>query len=169
MVHQAFSGHDLTPDDLSAVRGTLGQAGVELWLTLRRRVGSVRRSDGGRGIGSPQTQGDSVQNGGQRTGERTIAPARCGDRPFETNGGGRPRDATNPLQLWFRRSRTHNPGREALAHPSDESFERLVSDSEVRSRIQYLPILPNLIKETQVLDRKAAAAYRKWRQALGQA
>jgi hypothetical protein len=55
-----------------------------------------------------------------------------------------------------------------LTHPSDESFERLVSNSEVRSRIQYLPILPNLIKETRVLDRKAAAAYRKWRQALGQ-
>jgi hypothetical protein len=44
----------------------------------------------------------------------------------------------------------------------------LVADSEIRSRIQYLRILPNLVKEVRALDQKASAAYRMWRQALVQ-
>lgn len=55
-----------------------------------------------------------------------------------------------------------------LAHPSEESFEHLVADSEIRSRIQYLQILPDLVRQMRALDQKAEAAYRGWRRALGQ-
>jgi RNA polymerase primary sigma factor len=55
-----------------------------------------------------------------------------------------------------------------LAHPSTESVEHLVADSEIRRRIQYLRMLPNLINQARTLDQKTLAAYRMWRQALGQ-
>jgi RNA polymerase primary sigma factor len=168
VVHQAFSGHDLTPDDLSAVRGTLGQAGVVLVdASAVESVQPVAHSAAEESV-HPETQGDSVQSGGQRTGEAQLLP-----RDAEIALSRRMEEADHEMRqilysFGFAAHEHVARAEKLLAHPSDESFERLVSGSEVRSRIQYLPIFPNLIKETRMLDRKAAAAYRKWRQALGQ-
>jgi RNA polymerase primary sigma factor len=169
VVHQAFSGHDLTPDDLSVVRGTLGQAGVALVDLSTVGPGQSAAQTAADGSVYRETQVDSVQSGGQRTGEAQLLP-----RDAEIALSRRMEEADHEMRqiLYGFDFAAHEHVARAeklLAHPSDESFERLVSDSEVRSRIQYLPILPKLIKETQVLDRKAAAAHRKWRQALGQA
>ena len=168
VVRQAFSGHDLTPDDLSAVRGTLGQAGVA--LVDLSAVGPVQSAAQTEADGSVhlETQGDSIQTGGQQTGEPELPP-RDADIALSRRMEEADHEMRQILYSFGFAAHEHIARAEKLlAHPSDESFERLVSDSKVRSRIQYLPILPNLIKETQVLDRKAAAAYRKWRQALGQ-
>lgn len=167
-VHQAFSGHDLSPDDLSAVRGTLGQAGVALVDVSTVGPGQSAAQTAVDGSVHPETQGDSVQSGGQRTGEAQLLL-----RDAEIALSRRMEEADHEMRqilysFGFAAHEHVARAEKLLAHPSDESFERLVSDSEVRSRIQYLPILPHLIKETRVLDRKAAAAHRKWRQALGQ-
>ena len=168
VVHHAFSGHDLTPDDLSAVRGTLGQAGVALVDLSTVGPGQSAAQTAADGSVHPETQGDSVQSGGQRTGEAQLLP-----RDAEFALSRRMEEADHEMRqilysFGFAAHEHVARAEKLLAHPSEESFERLASNSEVRSRIQYLPILPNLIKETRVLDRKAAAAYRKWRQALGQ-
>jgi RNA polymerase primary sigma factor len=168
VVHQAFSGHDLTPDDLSVVRGTLGQAGVALVDLSTVGPGQSAAQTAADGSVYRETQVDSVQSGGQRTGEAQLLP-----RDAEIALSRRMEEADHEMRqilysFGFAAHEHVARAEKLLAHPSDESFERLVSGSEVRSRIQYLPIFPNLIKETRMLDRKAAAAYRKWRQALGQ-
>jgi hypothetical protein len=168
VVHQAFSCHDLTPDDLSAIRGTLGQAGVALVDLSTVGPGQSAAQTVADGSVHRETQGDSVQSGGQRTDEAQLLP-----RDAQIAFSRRMEEADHEMRqilygFGFAAHEHVARAEKLLAHPSEESFERLVSDSEVRSRIQYLPILPNLIKETRVLDRKAAAAYRKWRQALDQ-
>jgi RNA polymerase primary sigma factor len=168
VVHQAFSCHDLTPDDLSAIRGTLGQAGVALVDLSTVGPGQSAAQTVADGSVHRETQGDSVQSGGQRTDEAQLLP-----RDAQIAFSRRMEEADHEMRqilygFGFAAHEHVARAEKLLAHPSEESFERLVSDSEVRSRIQYLPILPNLIKEARVLDRKAAAAYRKWRQALDQ-
>lgn len=168
MVHAAFSGHNLTSEDMAAVYGTLGQADVD--LVDASAVESVQSAAHSAAEESAHFRAQSacVQNGVQQTGEAQLLP-----RNTEIALSRRMEDADHEMRQIFYgfgfAAHEHLARAEQfLAHPSDESFEGLVADSEIRSRSQYLQILPHLIKQVRALDQKAAAAYRKWRQALGQ-
>ena len=168
LVHEAFSGHTLTPDDLAAVCRALGQAGVV--LVNASAVESVQSAahSAAEGSGHLKTQRVSLQNCAQQTSEAHLLP-----RIGETALLRRMEDADHEMRQIFYgfgfAAHEHIARAEQfLAHPSKESFEHLVADSEIRSRLQYLQVLPNLIKKARALDQKAAAAHREWRQALGQ-
>ncbi len=168
VVHQAFSSSGLSPDDMAAVYGTLGQAGVELIDALA--VESVQPAAHTAADESVylDAQSASAQNAVQQTDE--VQPLA---RDAETALWGRMEDADHEMRQIFYgfgfAAHEHIARAEQfLAHSSEESFERLVADPEIGGRLQYLQALPDLIKQARALDQRAAAAYRKWRQALGQ-
>lgn len=166
MVHEAFSGDNLTPDDMATVCRTLGQAGVDLASAVES-VQSAAHTAAEESV-RLKTQGASVQNCVQQTEQAQLLP-----RHAEIGLSSRMEDADHEMRqilysFGFAAHEHITRAEKFLAHPSEESFEHLVADSEIRNRIQYLRILPNLVKQVRAMDQKSATAYREWRQALGQ-
>ena len=168
MVHQAFSGEDLTPEDLSAIRLMLGQAGVDLFDAGEC---SPTRSAAQRASAKPvqlKTQNASVQHSLERIEE---AHPRPDDPEFSLLGTMREADQEMRrilCRFGFAAQEHIARAERLLGHPSEESFENLVQSREITSRRQYAKTLPELINQVRALDQKAAAAHRRWRQTPGQ-
>ncbi len=163
MVREAFEGEDLTPEDLDVVRETLAQAGVK--LVYASAVASVRSA-----FPTVATQ-PAVFN------QRRSSVPNCAPESREAHRLQRETALLKRMEQAEREMKRifHGFGFAAreyiaraeklLAHPSEENFQRLVVDSDIRSRKRHLKILPMLVKEARGLDQKAGAAYRDWRRA----
>jgi RNA polymerase primary sigma factor len=168
VVHQTFAGSDLSPDDMAAVYGAQGQAGVELVDALP--VESVQSPTHAAAAESVylNTQSASVQNTLQQAGAAQLLSLDA-----QATLSRQMEDADHEMRqifygFGFAAHEHIAQAEQILAHSSEESFERSVAAPELRGSLQYLQALPDLIKQTRALDKKAAVAYREWRQALGQ-
>ena len=168
MVHQAHSGDDATAEQLSAVRLALAQAGVH--LVDATAVDPVRSAahTASEELGHRKTQYASVENGARQTDEPHSLPR--DEEPVLIRQMAEAERMMRRILYSFGFTAHEHIARaeKLLAHPSTESFEHLVADSQIRSRIQYLKTLPKLVKQVREVDQKTAAAYKKRRQTLGQ-
>ena len=167
IVQEAFSGDALPPDDMAEVRRTLGQAGV--YLVNASAVKSVKSAvhTAAEESAHLKTQSGSVRNCVPQAGEAQRSPLDA-----ETALAKLMEDADHERrQILYSFGFTAHEhiirAEKLLVYPSEETFEHLVVDSEIQSRLQYLQRLPDLVKQVRKLDQKAAATYRRWRQARG--
>jgi DNA-directed RNA polymerase sigma subunit (sigma70/sigma32) len=167
-VHQAFSGEDLTPDDMAAVCRMIGQAGVE--VVDASAVDPVPTAAQAAAETSVRlnTQRVSVQNCVQQMGKTQLV-----SRDAESALFGRMEEADQEMRriffsFGFAAHEHIAQAEKLLAHPPDMSFDHLVGDLETQTRVQYLRALPDLVRQVRVLDQRAAAKYAAWRQTLSQ-
>jgi hypothetical protein len=160
MVRQAFPGDILTPDDMAEVCHTLAQGGVELVQPAApsRLEESVHLKDRRTTTRICTEQTGEVQAGAGQTEVALIERMQEADhemRQLLTSFG-------------FAAQEHLTRAEKFIAHPTGHTFEHLVGHSAGRSRMHYLQVLPNVVKEVRALAEKTATAYREWRQALGE-
>jgi RNA polymerase primary sigma factor len=167
MVHDAFSGDDLSSDDMAAVCRTLAEAGVD--PVAASKIEPVQAA-AGRGTGqmvpikyrNDLAANDPRQMGGAKLAAHEVKLGPLG-RIVEAD-----QEMRHILYSFGFAAREHIVRAEKLlAHESEQSFAHLVAASKMGNRIQYLQSLPLLITRVRTLDQKASAAYKKWRLALG--
>jgi hypothetical protein len=166
-VRETFPGDALSPDDLAEVWRTLGQAGVDVDSAPSASVRPAAHTAAEKPL-SLRTQSASVASCMQRTEAWKLPPSEAMSaltRRMEEAG-----QEMRELICSFGFAAHEHIARaeQLLAHPSEEGFEHLVAAEAIRGHIQYLQVLPNLVKRVWGLDQKAAEAFRKWREALGQ-
>jgi hypothetical protein len=167
-VRATFPGDTLSSDDLAGVWRTLGQAGVDVFdsdtgapvqpaapteegklLPLRTQIASVE-----------ECMRRTVQ-GKERPSEAVSALTR---RMEEAD-----REMREVLYSFGFAAHKHIArAEELLTQPSGENFEQMVRDAEIGDRREYLRVLAKVAKEARALDQRTAAAFRKWRQMIGQ-
>jgi hypothetical protein len=168
MVQHAFSGNNLTLDDLAAVWRTLGQAAGDLVEPSGVEAIESAAHTAAEELAHLKSENAPVQNRRQQTDEAQPLP-----REAETALIKRMEDADREMRqilygVGFAAHEHIDRAERLLAHPSEESLGHLVAAPEIRGSVHYLRILPNLVKQVRALDHRAAVAYREWRQTLGQ-
>ncbi len=161
MVHELFPSEQLTPDALAEVYRALEEAGVE--------VRGARPAEPA--AAPPQEslhvtiQSASSQLNTQQTGDVEALPpdtaAALVQRLEEAD-----QEMRQILYSFGFAAREHLARAERLlAQGSEKPVKEQVADSGMSSGRDYLQSLPALIRQVRALDQKAAAAYRKWREA----
>lgn len=168
MAKEAFSGQDLSPEDIAAVWRTLGLAGVDLVNeSAVKPVPSAAPIAAGGVVHLTPLNGaahGAVQQPDQAqplAGDEDAALLKRMEHA---------EDEMRHILFGFGFAAHEHTARaeKLLVHPSAQHFETLVTDSSTRSRDQYLQMLPGLVEQTRALDQKAAALYRNCRQGNGE-
>ena len=168
MAKEAVRDESLTPEDIVEVCHTLGLAGLDLVGAIAEKPAHSGAHTAAGEVASAKAHSANAQMSVRQT-DAAQPVVRDTDATLLKRLEDVDEEMRQILSSFGFVAHEHIARAERLlAHPSAEMFEDVVADSRMRSRIQYLRMLPGLVKRTRALDQEAAATYMKCREASDQ-